>query len=331
VIGVSASGVCVAVCCRPPSAHAIADTALLKQIRTVQRELNGTMVIRGVQAGAKAGGEKHGAKQKPSHSDWDARGRTVRRQPPASGGDDHPAGQGSQTRPVCRSELRRRPANSSGWRTSPSYAASGFLYLAVVRMPGAQGRRLGRLPSLPHREWCWMRGTGVGQRPDGRRHPLHKRTKAGQSIRRWHRQTLQGSRVCGRRWIRFGAPSNAMAMRFFAALRMALLERSPACVAGRGKIVCFPLSGKAGTNRCDWHSAADTASPLATNRRGGQPTDALNSNQLARPPRKRGGNFNPSTGVVGVGAVVRSQIGRYYAVRDSRRRTTVLWKAKEAA
>jgi hypothetical protein len=59
VLGVSVSGF-HAWRCRPPSAHAIADTALLKQIRTVHASSRETYGAPRVQAALKAGGEKHG-------------------------------------------------------------------------------------------------------------------------------------------------------------------------------------------------------------------------------------------------------------------------------
>ena len=62
VLGVSASGF-HAWRCRPPSAHAIADTALLKQIRTVHASSRETYGAPRVQAALKAGGEKHGRKR----------------------------------------------------------------------------------------------------------------------------------------------------------------------------------------------------------------------------------------------------------------------------
>jgi putative transposase len=49
--------------CRPPSAHAMADTALLKQIRTVHASSRETYGAPRVQAALKAGGEKHGRKR----------------------------------------------------------------------------------------------------------------------------------------------------------------------------------------------------------------------------------------------------------------------------
>ena len=57
VLGVSVSGF-HAWRCRPPSAHAIADTVLLKQIRTVHASSRETYGAPRVQAALKAGGEK---------------------------------------------------------------------------------------------------------------------------------------------------------------------------------------------------------------------------------------------------------------------------------
>jgi putative transposase len=64
VLGVSAAGF-HAWWCRPPSAHAIADTALLKQIRTVHASSRETYGAPRVQAALKAGGESTGASASP--------------------------------------------------------------------------------------------------------------------------------------------------------------------------------------------------------------------------------------------------------------------------
>ena len=62
VLGVSASGF-HAWRCRPPSAHAIADKALLKQIRTVHASSRETYGAPRVQAALKTEGDKHGRKR----------------------------------------------------------------------------------------------------------------------------------------------------------------------------------------------------------------------------------------------------------------------------
>src|ERR1700738_1959539 len=59
VLGVSEAGF-HAWRCRPPSAHTIADTALLKEIRTVHASSRATYGARRMQPALKAGGEKHG-------------------------------------------------------------------------------------------------------------------------------------------------------------------------------------------------------------------------------------------------------------------------------
>jgi len=71
------------------------DTALLKQIRTVHASSRETYGAPRVQAALKR--KERSTAQ--AHRPTDVRGRTGRRQPPALRGDDHTAGQGSQTRP----------------------------------------------------------------------------------------------------------------------------------------------------------------------------------------------------------------------------------------
>lgn len=62
VLGVSEAGYC-AWRQRPPSAHAVADTALLKRVRTVQVSSRETYGAPRVHAELRAGGEKHGRKR----------------------------------------------------------------------------------------------------------------------------------------------------------------------------------------------------------------------------------------------------------------------------
>ena len=62
VLGVSKAG-CYAWLRRPPSAHAVADAALLKRVRTVHASSRQTYGAPRVHADLRAGGEKHGRKR----------------------------------------------------------------------------------------------------------------------------------------------------------------------------------------------------------------------------------------------------------------------------
>ena len=130
VLGVSASGF-HAWRCRPPSAHAIADTALLKQIRTVHASSRETYGAPRVQAALKAGGEKHGRKRiarlmRAAGLVGASRRRcgvtTTRRDKEARPAPDL----------VDRNFVAARP--NQLWVADITFVstASGFLYLAVV-------------------------------------------------------------------------------------------------------------------------------------------------------------------------------------------------------
>src|SRR5882757_5484291 len=130
VLGVSASGF-HAWRCRPPSAHAIADTALLKQIRTVHASSRETYGAPRVQAALKAGGEKHGRKRiarlmRAAGLVGASRRRsgvtTTRRDKEARPAPDL----------VDRNFVASRP--NQLWVADITFVptASGFLYLAVV-------------------------------------------------------------------------------------------------------------------------------------------------------------------------------------------------------
>jgi putative transposase len=130
VLGVSASGF-HAWRCRPPSAHAIRDTALLKQIRTVHASSRQTYGAPRVQAALKAGGEKHGRK----------RIARLMRAAGLVGASRRRSGvtttrRDKETRPapdlVDRNFVASRP--NQLWVADITFVptASGFLYLAVV-------------------------------------------------------------------------------------------------------------------------------------------------------------------------------------------------------
>ena len=130
VLGVSASGF-HAWRCRPPSAHALADTALLKQIRTVHTSSRETYGAPRVQAELKAGGEKHGRKRiarlmRAAGLVGASRRRsgltTTRRDKEARPAPDL----------VDRNFVASRP--NQLWVADITFVptASGFLYLAVV-------------------------------------------------------------------------------------------------------------------------------------------------------------------------------------------------------
>src|SRR5437870_10478853 len=156
VLGVSASGF-HAWRCRPPSAHAIADTALLKQIRTVHASSRETYGAPRVQAALKAGGEKHGRKRiarlmRAAGLVGASRRRsgvtTTRRDKKARPAPDL----------VDRNFVASRP--NQLWVADITFVrtASGFLYLAVVLDAWSRKSSAGRWPIICAPSWCWTRG-----------------------------------------------------------------------------------------------------------------------------------------------------------------------------
>ncbi|MBV9828176.1 MAG: hypothetical protein JO001_21285 [Alphaproteobacteria bacterium] len=130
VLGVSKAGY-YAWLQRPPSAHAAADVALLKRIRTIHASSRQTYGAPRVHAdSAWARREAQPETDRP----LDARGGAGRRQPSARWPDHNPARQGGP----AGTRLGDRDFSAAGpnqlWVADITYVptAAGFLYLAIV-------------------------------------------------------------------------------------------------------------------------------------------------------------------------------------------------------
>ncbi len=130
VLGVSKAGY-YAWLRRPPSAHAVADVALLKRVRTVHASSRQTYGAPRVHADLRAGGEKHGRKRIARlMRDAELAGACHRQGGPTTTQRD------KEARPAP--DLVDRTFTASGpnqlWIADITYipTATGFLYLAVV-------------------------------------------------------------------------------------------------------------------------------------------------------------------------------------------------------
>src|ERR1700738_4112986 len=232
VLGVSVSGF-HAWRCRPPSAHAIADTALLKQIRTVHASSRETYGAPRVQAALKAGGEKHGRKR-------------IARLMRAAGlvGASRPRSgvtttrRDKEARPapdlVDRNFVASRP--NQLWVADITFVAtaSGFLYLAVVL--DAWSRKLVGWSMANHLRTELVLDAldmAIGQRrPHG---VIHHSDQGSPVYLAGIRQTLQGSRRAavdgiGRRRLR-----QRDVRELLRDPRVRVAGTSPLCVASRGE------------------------------------------------------------------------------------------------
>jgi transposase InsO family protein len=141
---------------RPASAHAVADAALLKRIRTIHAGSRETYGAPRVHAELRAGGEKHGRKR-------------IARLMRAAGliGASRRRG----TIVTTRRDKEARPApglvdrdftasgrTSSGLPTSPSCRRRAVFSISQwFWMPGAARSSAGRWPTICGPNWCWTR------------------------------------------------------------------------------------------------------------------------------------------------------------------------------
>jgi len=259
VLGVSVSGF-YAWRCRPPSAPAIADTALLKQIRTVHASSRETYGAPRVQAALKAGGEKHGRKRiarlmRAAGLVGASRRRsgvtTTRRDKEARPAPDL----------VDRNFVAARP--NQLWVADITFVptASGFLYLAVVL--DAWSRKVVGWSMANHLRTELVLDAlemAIGQRrPDG---VIHHSDQGSQYT------SLAFGKRCKEAGVRPSMGSvgdaydNAMCESFFATLECELLERRRFASQAEAKIACFSFI-EGWYNPARLHSALGYRSPMA--------------------------------------------------------------------
>ena len=259
VLGVSASGF-HARRCRPSSAHAIADTALLKQIRTVHASSRQTYGAPRVQAALKAGGEKHGRK----------RIARLMRAAGLVGASRRRSGvtttrRDKETRPapdlVDRNFVASQP--NQLWVADITFVptASGFLYLAVVL--DAWSRKVVGWSMANHLRTELVLDAlemAIGQRrPDG---VIHHSDQGSQYT------SLAFGKRCKEAGVRPSMGSvgdaydNAMCESFFATLECELLERHRFASQAAAKIACFSFI-EGWYNPARLHSALGYRSPMA--------------------------------------------------------------------
>src|SRR6202049_3179043 len=232
VLGVSVSGF-HAWRCRLPSAHAIADTALLKQIRTVYASSRETYGAPRGQAALRAGGERQGRK----------RIARLMRAPGLVGASRRRCGvtttrRDKEARPapdlVDRNFVASRP--NQLWVAEITFlsSASGFLFLAVVL--DTWSRKLVGWSMANHLRTELVLDAldmAIGQRrPHG---VIHHSDQGTTVYLAGIRQTLQGSRRAavdgiGRRRLR-----QRDVRELLRDPRVRVSASPPLCVAGRGK------------------------------------------------------------------------------------------------
>jgi putative transposase len=258
VLGVSVSGF-YAWRCRPPSAHAIADTALLKQIRTVHASSRETYGAPRVQAALKTGGEKHGRKRiarlmRAAGLVGASRRRsgvtTTRRDKKARPAPDL----------VDRNFVASRP--NQLWVADITFVptASGFLYLAVVL--DAWSRKVVGWSMANHLRTELVLDAlemAIGQRrPDG---VIHHSDQGSQYT------SLAFGKRCEEAGVRPSMGSvgdaydNAMCESFFATLECELLERRRFASQAEAKMACFSFI-EGWYNPARLHSALGYRAPM---------------------------------------------------------------------
>ena len=259
LLGVSASGF-HAWRCRAPSAHAIADTALLKQIRTVHASSRETYGAPRVQAALKAEGDKHGRK----------RIARLMRAAGLAGASRRRSGvtttrRDKEARPapdlVDRNFVASRP--NQLWVADITFVptASGFLYLAVVL--DAWSRKIVGWSMANHLRTELVLDAlemAIGQRrPDG---VIHHSDQGSQYT------SLAFGKRCKEAGVRPSMGSvgdaydNAMCESFFATLECELLERRRFASQAEAKIACFSFI-EGWYNPARLHSALGYRSPIA--------------------------------------------------------------------
>ena len=245
---------------RPPSAHAVSDTALLKRVRTVHASSRETYGAPRVHAELRAGGEKHGRK----------RIARLMRAPSLVGASRRRAGV-----TTTRRERDARPApdlvdrNFTASRPNQLWVAditfvptaTGFLYLAVVL--DAWSRKIVGWSMANHLRAELVLDAlemAIGQRrPDA---VIHHSDQGSQYT------SLGFGKRCREAGVRPSMGSvgdaydNAMCESFFATLECELLDRRRFASQAEAKMACFSFI-EGWYNPVRLHSALGYRSPMA--------------------------------------------------------------------
>jgi putative transposase len=244
---------------RPPSAHAVADTALLKRVRTIHASSRETYGAPRVQAELRAGGEKHGRKRiarlmRAAGLVGASRRRngvtTTRRDP-----DVRPA-------PDLVDRDFTATAPNQLWVADITFVptANGFLYLAVVL--DAWSRKIVGWAMAPH-----LRAELV---VDALEMAIDQR-RPGDVIHHSDQGSQYTSLAFGKRCKEAGvrpsmgsvgdAYDNAMCESFFATLECELLDRRRFASQAEARMACFSFI-EGWYNPVRLHSALGYRSPM---------------------------------------------------------------------
>ena len=253
---------------RPPSAHAVADAALLKQVRTVHAGSRETYGAPRVHAELRAGGKRHGRK----------RVARLMRAAGLVGASRRRVGvtttrRDEEARPAPDLVDRDFTADSPNqlWIADITYIPTtvGFLYLAVVldawsrKVVGwAMANHPGRSGASPMRAELVLAALemAVGQRRP--RDVIHHSDRGSQYT------SLAFGKRCKEAGVRPSMGSvgdaydNAMCESFFATLECELLDRRRFASQAEAKMACFGLI-EAWYNPLRLHSALGYRSPMA--------------------------------------------------------------------
>ena len=259
VLGVSKAGF-YAWLRRPPSAHAVADAALMKRVRTVHATSRQTYGAPRVHAELGARGERHGRKRIARlMREAGLVGASHRRGGPVTTRRD------ADARPAP--DLVDRDFAASGpnqlWVADITYVptAAGFLYLAVVL--DAWSRRIVGWAMANHLRTQLVLDAmdmAVGQRRP--RDVIHHSDQGSQYT------SLAFGKRCGEAGVRPSMGSvgdaydNAMAESFFSTLEAELLARRRFASQAEAKMACFSYI-EGWYNPARLHSALGYRSPIA--------------------------------------------------------------------
>jgi putative transposase len=245
---------------RPPSAHAVADTALLKRVRTVHASSRETYGAPRVHAELRAGGEKHGRKRvarlmRAAGLVGASRRRngvtTTRRDPDARPAPDL----------VDRNFTATAP--NQLWVADITFVptANGFLYLAVVL--DAWSREIVGWAMATHLRAELVVDAlemAIGQRRPG--DVIHRSDQGSQYT------SLAFGKRCKEAGVRPSMGSvgdaydNAMCESFFATLECELLDRGRFASQAEARMACFSFI-EGWYNPVRLHSALGYRSPMA--------------------------------------------------------------------